>query len=162
MKHCRAPLQTAFTFSRCKIPAPESPSASPSPWLGHRPFPTPAVPHTAPGTDAACVHHPAPHPIASRLPNAAAPSSHAHFARVPLSVPRSPEALAPEMCQSARAGTLSRSRSFTFQCCEGFVVHIPLLQDRENRLRAESRPRQLPEDSRYLLLVFRLFQSFLA
>src|ERR1700676_4811633 len=52
--------------------------------------------------------------------------------------------------------------ALAFQRAERFIIHIPLLQNREDGLHSESSPRQLPEDARGLLLILRLYQAFLA
>src|ERR1019366_5203614 len=52
--------------------------------------------------------------------------------------------------------------AFAFQRAESFVIHIPLLQDGEDGFHSESSPRQLPEDARRLLPIFRFFQALFA
>src|ERR1039457_946112 len=84
----------------------------------------------------------------------------------------SPRATSPEPLRTQ--GSTERARilrvplcprwlsAFAFQRAESFVIHIPFLQDGEDGFHSESSPRQLPEDARRLLLIFRFFQPLLA
>src|SRR5579864_4968708 len=60
------------------------------------------------------------------------------------------------------ARSRSHSLCLAFQRRQSIVIHIPLLQDSEDGLHSKSSPRQLPENARRLLLIFRFLQTLLA
>src|ERR1700680_1284335 len=51
--------------------------------------------------------------------------------------------------------------ALTFQRAKRLIIHIPFLQDSKDGLHSESSPRQLPEDSRRVFLIFRFLQPLL-
>src|SRR5437764_13420583 len=65
-------------------------------------------------------------------------------------------------CSPARSALGPRKLRLAFQRTERLVIHVPLLQNGENSLHREAGPRQLPENARRLLLIFRFFQPLLA
>src|SRR5205807_2813340 len=57
---------------------------------------------------------------------------------------------------------ISASRALALQSAQRLVVNVPLFQDRENGLAAKPGARQLAENPRHLLLIFRFLQTLLA